>query len=69
MFARTSTWSGSPATLEAWAGHVTGQVAPMVKGLPGNAGAVFLIDRGEVIFQGTPSDALANENVMRTLRG
>jgi heme-degrading monooxygenase HmoA len=45
MFARTSTWSGSPAALEAWAGHVTGQVAPMVKGLPGNAGAVFLIDR------------------------
>jgi hypothetical protein len=25
--------------------HVTGQVAPMVRGLPGVAGAVFLIDR------------------------
>jgi hypothetical protein len=45
MFARTSTWSGSPATLEAWARHVVGQVAPMVTGLQGNAGAVFLIDR------------------------
>jgi heme-degrading monooxygenase HmoA len=45
MYARTSTWSGSPAALETWAGHVTGQVGPMVKGLPGNAGAVFLIDR------------------------
>src|SRR5262249_54023923 len=27
------------------------------------------IDRGEIIFQGTPKEALANENVMRTLRG
>jgi branched-chain amino acid transport system ATP-binding protein len=33
------------------------------------ADRIYVIDRGEVIFQGTPSDALANENVMRTLRG
>jgi hypothetical protein len=45
MFARTSTWTGSPEALQKWAGHVTSQVAPMVQGLPGVAGAVFLIDR------------------------
>jgi ABC-type branched-subunit amino acid transport system ATPase component len=28
-----------------------------------------VIDRGEIIFQGTPKEALANESVMRTLRG
>jgi branched-chain amino acid transport system ATP-binding protein len=33
------------------------------------ADRIYVIDRGEVIFQGSPSDALANENVMRTLRG
>jgi hypothetical protein len=45
MYARTSTWSGSKAALDSWAEHVTNKVAPMVKGLPGNAGAVFLVDR------------------------
>ena len=45
MFARTSTWSGSPEALARWEEHVTGQVAPMVRGLPGIAGAVFLVDR------------------------
>jgi heme-degrading monooxygenase HmoA len=45
MFARTSRWSGDPAALDKWAAHVTTEVAPMVGGLPGNAGAVFLIDR------------------------
>lgn len=45
MFARTSTWTGSPEALQKWADHVTSQVAPMVRGLPGVAGAVFLIDR------------------------
>jgi hypothetical protein len=45
MFARTSTWSGSPEALAKWEDHVTGQVAPMVRGLPGVAGAVFLVDR------------------------
>ena len=33
------------------------------------ADRIYVIDRGEVIFQGTPNEALANENVMRTLRG
>ncbi len=33
------------------------------------ADRLYVIDRGEIIFQGTPSEALANENVMRTLRG
>ena len=45
MFARTSTWSGDPAALDKWAEQVTSTVGPMVQGLPGNAGAVFLLDR------------------------
>ena len=45
MYARTSTWTGSPEALQKWAEHVTGQVAPMVRGLPGVAGAVFFVDR------------------------
>ena len=45
MFARTSAWSGSPEALDKWVSHVTDQVAPMVRGLPGVAGAVFLVDR------------------------
>lgn len=46
MYARTSTWTGSPEALERWAEHAASQVAPMVAALPGNAGAYFLIDRG-----------------------
>jgi branched-chain amino acid transport system ATP-binding protein len=38
-----------------------------------NAAAVadrlYAIDRGEIIFHGSPQEALANEDVMRTLRG
>jgi branched-chain amino acid transport system ATP-binding protein len=30
---------------------------------------LYAIDRGEIIFQGTPKDALADEKVMRALRG
>src|SRR5262249_14933536 len=33
------------------------------------ADRLYVIDRGEIIFQGTPKEALANESVMRTLRG
>ena len=33
------------------------------------ADRLYAIDRGEIIFQGTPKDAVQNENVMRTLRG
>jgi branched-chain amino acid transport system ATP-binding protein len=33
------------------------------------ADRLYAIDRGEIIFQGTPKDALENENVMHTLRG
>lgn len=33
------------------------------------ADRIYVIDRGEVIFHGTPKDALANEGVMRALRG
>jgi hypothetical protein len=45
MFARTSTWTGSPEALDAWADHVTSWVGPMVQGLPGVARAIFLLDR------------------------
>ena len=45
MYARTSSWSGTPEALETWAAHVVAHVAPFVAGLPGNAGCVFLIDR------------------------
>jgi branched-chain amino acid transport system ATP-binding protein len=29
----------------------------------------YAIDRGEIIFHGSPKDALANERVVRALRG
>lgn len=45
MVARTSTWKGSPEALDRWAEHVHKHVKPFVAGLPGNVGAVFLIDR------------------------
>ncbi len=45
MYARTSTWTGSPEALERWASHVVERVAPMVAQLPGNLGAHFLVDR------------------------
>lgn len=44
MFARTSTWSGSPEALQKWADNAVSTVRGFVEGLPGNAGAVFLID-------------------------
>ena len=43
--ARTSTWTGSAEALDKWADHMTAQVSGFVGGLPGNAGAVFLVDR------------------------
>jgi hypothetical protein len=49
MVARTSSWKGSPEALERWAEHVVKHVKPFVAGLPGNAGAVFLLDRKEAI--------------------
>jgi len=45
MFARTSTWSGSPEALQKWADNAVSTVKGFVEGLPGNAGAVFLLDR------------------------
>lgn len=35
----------------------------------GVADRLYAIDRGEIIFEGSPKEALANEGVMRTLRG
>ena len=45
MFARTSTWSGSPEALDQWVQHVTKNVMPTVAGLAGNVGAYFFVDR------------------------
>ncbi len=44
MFARTSTWSGSPEALQKWADNAASQVKGFVEGLPGNAGVLFLVD-------------------------
>ena len=33
------------------------------------ADRIYVIDRGEIIFHGAPQEAMANETVMRTLRG
>lgn len=33
------------------------------------ADRLYAIDRGEIIFHGNPKDALANEDVMKTIRG
>jgi branched-chain amino acid transport system ATP-binding protein len=35
----------------------------------GIADRLYVVDRGEIIFHGTPSEAQQNEEVMRTLRG
>ncbi len=35
----------------------------------GVADRLYAIDRGEIIFEGSPKDAMADETVMRTLRG
>jgi len=33
------------------------------------ADRLYVVDRGDIIFQGTPKEAMANEEVMRALRG
>jgi branched-chain amino acid transport system ATP-binding protein len=33
------------------------------------ADRLYAIDRGEILFEGTPRDALADAEVMKTLRG
>ena len=43
MFARTSTWGGTPAAIARWAASVE-TVRPFVASLEGNAGAFFLVD-------------------------
>lgn len=45
MVARTSSWKGSPESLQRWAEHCDTQVKQFVAALPGNAGVAFLIDR------------------------
>jgi len=33
------------------------------------ADRLYVVERGEIIFQGAPSEAMADATVMRTLRG
>ena len=47
MYARTSTWAGTPEALESWVRHVKEKVGPMVAGLPDNGGAYFCVDRDQ----------------------
>src|SRR3978361_206651 len=44
MFARSSSWTGSPEALKKWEDNAP-QVAAMVAGLAGSAGTLFLVDR------------------------
>jgi heme-degrading monooxygenase HmoA len=44
MFARSSSWTGSPEALQKWEDNAP-QVAAMVAGLAGTAGTLFLLDR------------------------
>jgi hypothetical protein len=44
MYARTSTWSGSPAQLQAWTRNCSSKVKDFVEGQPGNAGVMFFVD-------------------------
>jgi hypothetical protein len=44
MFARSSTWTGSPEALQKWAQSAASDVAPMIRKLPGVAGAMFFLD-------------------------
>lgn len=46
MFARTSTWSGSPEALQKWTDNAVSNVKGFVEGLPGNSGVMFFLDRG-----------------------
>jgi hypothetical protein len=43
MFARTSSWGGTPEAIGKWAASVE-TVRPFVASLEGNAGAFFLVD-------------------------
>ncbi len=45
MFARTSTWSGSPEAIQKWTDNAADRVKGFVEGLPGNAGVMFFVDR------------------------
>lgn len=44
MFARTSTWSGSPEALEKWTENCGSKVRGFVEGMPGNKGVMFFVD-------------------------
>jgi heme-degrading monooxygenase HmoA len=45
MFARSSSWAGSPEALQKWEDGAE-EVAARIRDLPGVAGAMFFLDRG-----------------------
>jgi len=47
VFARTSTWKGSPEAIDKWSAHVQSTVSKFVSELPGNAGGAFFVNRQE----------------------
>jgi hypothetical protein len=76
VFARTSTWTGSPEALDKWDAGVD-TVRPFVASLDGNAGAFFFIDRAsgraltltlwETEEAAIASDAFADQSRARTI--
>ena len=76
MFARTSTWTGTPEALDKWVAGAT-SVRQFVTGLDGNAGASFLVDRagGRALTltlwnteaAAVASDAFADQSRARTM--
>jgi hypothetical protein len=44
MFARSSSWTGSPEALQIWEGNAAG-VSSMMRSLPGVSAAMFFLDR------------------------
>ena len=77
MFARTSSWTGSPEALERWEEQVRNGVLPLVQSLEGNVGAFFLLDRagGKALTltlwqseeSARASDVAADESRARTM--
>ena len=63
MFARSSSWSGSHEALQEWESHVD-DVAAMIRGLPGVAGAMFFLDRsgGEAFWENEEAALVSDEH-------
>jgi heme-degrading monooxygenase HmoA len=76
VFARTSTWTGTPEALDKWVSGAA-SVRQFVTGVDGNAGAFFLVDRagGRALTltlwnteaAAVASDAFADQSRARTI--